>query len=124
MELEELRKQNESQQPEENQEIDLEKYRPRLSQVKEAPAQIQVSKIIRYTIGLIMMAFYIGVGVILLGGFDLGIVAIEQYLYNIDSNGLEWVRWIIGAILVLYGIWRGYRQFKGLDYYSNYRGRE
>ena len=31
------------------------------------------------------------------------------------SGDFEWLRWTAGVVFILYGIFRGYRQFKGID---------
>ncbi len=28
---------------------------------------------------------------------------------------MKWVRWVGGALFTVYGLWRAYRQFKGID---------
>jgi len=52
----------------------------------------------RNIFGIIMILVYIGVGVLFLTGF-------------FESR----LRWVAGGILIAYGIWRGYRQFTGID---------
>lgn len=58
----------------------------------------------RLIFGVFMIIFYVAIGVLILTGtiFDF-------------SGNWEWLRWTAGIILVLYGIWRGYRQFAGTD---------
>ncbi len=34
------------------------------------------------------------------------------------SSDWAWCRYIVGVVLIIYGIFRGYRQYKGIDYYS------
>lgn len=57
----------------------------------------------RAIFGIFMVLFYVGIGVLIL----LGIL-------NFYGDW-EWLRWTAGILLVVYGIWRGYRQFAGLD---------
>lgn len=55
--------------------------------------------------GVIMIIIYIGMGVLLFCG-----------VFNVlFGPGWEWLRWAGGALFILYGLWRGYRQFAGID---------
>ena len=58
--------------------------------------------ILRILFGIMMIVIYVGMGVLML------------------INFFEWdnptVYYSIGTLLVIYGIYRGYRQYKGLDY--------
>lgn len=58
----------------------------------------------RTIFGIIMIVIYIGVGILFFTGFF-------QPLYG----SWEWVRWVAGGIFTVYGIWRAYRQFTGID---------
>ncbi|MCI9606596.1 MAG: hypothetical protein HFJ94_00300 [Muribaculaceae bacterium] len=58
----------------------------------------------RNLFGIIMIIVYIGVGVLFLTGFFAPIY-----------GSWEWLRWVAGGVLIAYGIWRGYRQFTGID---------
>ncbi|MCM1110535.1 MAG: hypothetical protein NC336_04955 [Clostridium sp.] len=58
----------------------------------------------RTLFGIIMIIVYIGVGVLFFIGF-----------FDPLFGEWPWVKWVCGSILVVYGIWRGYRQFAGLD---------
>lgn len=62
-----------------------------------------VPKTMRTVFGIFMILFYLTIGVLILVGV-------------LDFYGdWEWLRWTAGIILVVYGLWRGYRQFTGLD---------
>ncbi len=61
--------------------------------------------IMRIIFGIIMVIVYIGMGALMLLNF-----------FN-WSNPM--ICYAIGGLLVVYGIYRGYRQFKGIDYYNN-----
>lgn len=37
--------------------------------------------------------------------------------FNLVTPPFNYLRWIFAVVFGLYGIYRGYRQFKGLDYY-------
>ena len=57
----------------------------------------------RLVVGIFMILFYVGIGTLILCGV-------------LDFYGdWEWLRWTAGIILIVYGIWRAYRQFKGSD---------
>lgn len=58
----------------------------------------------RNLFGIIMILVYIGVGVLFFVGY-----------FPWFSGSWEWCRWVVGGLLVAYGIWRAYRQFTGLD---------
>lgn len=58
----------------------------------------------RNIFGVIMIIVYVGVGVLFLTGF-----------FNSIVGTWTWLRWVAGILLVVYGIWRGYRQFAGID---------
>lgn len=63
----------------------------------------KANSIMRGFFGLIMIIIYVGMGVLL--------------LINFFSWGPDWavVRYVVGVVLVIYGIWRAYRQIKGID---------
>lgn len=56
--------------------------------------------------GIFMIIVYIGVGILLLCN-----------AFGWDSS-FTWVRIVIGILLIVYGAFRGYRQFAGTDYYN------
>jgi len=62
-------------------------------------------KLMRGIFGVVMMIIFIGMGVLLFCGF----------FNNLFGPGWEWLRWVGGVVFVLYGIFRGYRQFYGID---------
>lgn len=62
------------------------------------------SKIFRAIFGIFMIIVYVGMGVLLLINF-----------FNWESGPWEWLRWTGGCVLIVYGIWRAYRQFTGID---------
>lgn len=60
-------------------------------------------KMMRNIFGIIMIIVYIGMGVLMfVNFFDFG-------------ESWAWVRWTLGGLFILYGMWRGFRQFKGID---------
>lgn len=64
------------------------------------------NKVMRTIFGLIMVVIYIGMGIALLCN-----------AFNWD-NDWAWTRYVVGVVLIIYGGWRAYRQFTGID--SNY----
>lgn len=64
-------------------------------------------KAIGIAFGLFMIVIYVGVGILLIMNF-----------FNWDSS-FTWVRWLIGIVLIIYGIFRGYRQYVGAGSYGN-----
>lgn len=52
--------------------------------------------------GIFMIIVYVGVGVLFLINF-----------FNIT----HWVNIVLGVLFILYGVFRGYRMFAGVDYY-------
>lgn len=60
-------------------------------------------QIMRNVFGIFMIIIYVGMGVLLFINF-----------FRWDAS-FNWVRWVGGSLFILYGIWRAYRQFKGID---------
>lgn len=58
---------------------------------------------IRKVFGIFMIVVYVTMGILLITGY-FGL----KPEFNV-------VRYGGGVLLILYGIWRGYRQFKGID---------
>ncbi len=63
----------------------------------------KANKIMRAIFGIIMIIVYVGMGVLLLINF-----------FNWGGDW-AWTRYVVGVVLVIYGIWRAYRQVKGID---------
>lgn len=61
-------------------------------------------KTARLIFGIFMIIIYVGMGILLLVNF-----------FDWESGSWEWLRWTGGVLLILYGIWRAYRQFAGID---------
>ena len=57
----------------------------------------------RAIFGIIMIVIYVGMGVLLLINF-----------FNWAPD-YDIARYIVGPVLIIYGIWRAYRQVKGID---------
>ena len=60
----------------------------------------QVSRTI---FGIVMIVIYVGMGVLLLINF-----------FNWDGDW-AWTRYVVGIVLIVYGIMRAIRQIKGID---------
>ncbi|MCM1021874.1 MAG: hypothetical protein NC343_06280 [Muribaculum sp.] len=60
--------------------------------------------VMRNIFGVIMIIVYVGMGILFLCGF-----------FNSIVGSWTWLRWVAGVLLVVYGFWRGYRQFSGID---------
>ncbi|MDE7180624.1 MAG: hypothetical protein K2N88_05450 [Muribaculaceae bacterium] len=55
----------------------------------------------RLAFGILMVIVYIGVGLLFI--FDI---------FSIDNAA---VTYVVGGLLCLYGVWRGYRLYKGMN---------
>lgn len=62
---------------------------------------ISFGKIIRITFGILMIAIYLGMGYLMLSNF----FEVPRY-----------VSLSLGILFIVYGIYRGYRLYKGMDY--------
>lgn len=58
----------------------------------------------RNIFGIFMIIVYLGMGVLFFCNF-----------FGFQGSW-AWFRWVGGAMFVAYGIWRGWRQFRGVDY--------
>lgn len=81
---------------------DFEDYRRKMHPEQEkgrsvVPKQGQAVKI---GFAIFMIIVYVGVGILFLINF-----------FNWDSS-FDWARWLIGIVLIIYGIFRCYRQFR------------
>ncbi len=75
--------------------------RPELRDNTMKPTKAQ--NILGTIFGIVMIIIYVGMGVLLLINF-----------FNWE-NDWAWTRYIVGIVLIIYGFWRGYRQYKGID---------
>lgn len=64
----------------------------------------KVPSTMRMVFGLIMIVVYVGMGILLLINF-----------FGWQGELLQWLRIVGGILFIVYGIWRAYRQFKGID---------
>ena len=63
----------------------------------------RTSSILATVFGIFMIFVYVGMGILLFINF-----------FQWDPS-FDWMRWVGGSLLILYGIWRGIRQAKGID---------
>lgn len=61
-------------------------------------------RLMRNIFGIIMVLVFVTVGILCLCGF-----------FPTLTGSFEWLRWVGGVVFIVYGIWRGFRQFKGID---------
>ena len=82
------------------------KYREQMHGTEEEsrPALGGQNKAMRTVFAIIMIIVYIGVGILLLINF-----------FN-WSDSINWIRYIIGIVLIIYGAFRAYRYVAGIDY--------
>lgn len=87
---------------------DFEEYRRQMHREdEEKRAQMTTpKKAIGIAFALFMIVIYVGVGILLIMNF-----------FNWDSS-FTWVRLLIGIVLIIYGIFRAYRQYIGTGYYD------
>jgi cytochrome c biogenesis protein CcdA len=64
---------------------------------------VGIPQVMRNVFGVFMILIYIGMGIL---------VFINFFGW---TPSWYWLRWVGGSLFVLYGIWRGIRQFKGID---------
>ncbi|MDE6206973.1 MAG: hypothetical protein K2M55_04115 [Muribaculaceae bacterium] len=76
---------------------------PERKSSRDAIADGKSNKIMRAIFGAIMVIVYVGMGVLLLINF-----------FGWDGDW-AWTRYVVGIVLVIYGIWRAYRQVSGID---------
>ncbi|MCM1033662.1 MAG: hypothetical protein NC405_07900 [Odoribacter sp.] len=56
--------------------------------------------ILGLTFGIFMVIIYVGMGILLMIDF-----------FGWSGSTWGWMRWIVGPVLVVYGFFRGYRQY-------------
>lgn len=61
------------------------------------------AKVMLAIFGIIMIIVYVGMGVLLL---------INHFGWDGDW---AWTRYVVGVMLIIYGLWRAYRQIAGID---------
>lgn len=61
-------------------------------------------KLWRAIFGIFMIIVYLGMSALFFAGF-----------FDPLYGEWKWCRWVFGGLFGVYGIWRAYRQFKGID---------
>ena len=78
-------------------------YYPQKETRTPAPGENKANNVMRVIFGIIMVIVYVGMGILfLINFFDW-------------SGDWAWTRYVVGSVLAIYGLWRAYRQFKGID---------
>lgn len=87
---------------------DFEAYREKMHPQQEEGRSVVPTpkKAVAVAFGIFMIFVYVGVGVLLL---------INYFNW---TEGWTVPRYIVGIMLIIYGVFRGIRQFTGTDYYS------
>lgn len=75
----------------------------RIGSERYAVPASKTQNIVRAIFGIVMIIIYVGMGVLLLINF-----------FNWDGDW-SWTRYVVGIVLIVYGLWRAYRQYKGID---------
>lgn len=70
---------------------------------READTAPRANTVLRTVFGIIMIIVYVGMGVLLLINF-----------FHWEGDW-SWTRYVVGIMLIIYGLWRAYRQVKGID---------
>lgn len=88
---------------------EFEEYRRRMHREEEAGRSVVPAprRPIAVAFAIFMIIIYVGVGVLFLVNF-----------FKWDPSW-EWARIVIGVLLILYGIFRAYRQIRGAGPYAN-----
>ncbi|MDE6427448.1 MAG: hypothetical protein K2K59_00665 [Muribaculaceae bacterium] len=60
-------------------------------------------KTMRNVFGIFMVLIYVGMGILCFINF-----------FGWDADW-QWLRWVAGTLFVAYGVWRCYRQVKGMN---------
>lgn len=79
-------------------ELDTNKQEQRPSVGRRLPS---TRSILGLTFGIFMILLYVGMGVLFLIDF-----------FHWSDYGWGWMRWILGPVLIVYGFYRGWRQYK------------
>lgn len=70
---------------------------------EELRRDTQPGFVMRTIFGIIMIIVYVGMGVLLLINF-----------FNWGGDW-AWTRYVVGIVLIIYGLWRAYRQYAGIN---------
>ena len=73
------------------------------SRRQEENSDRKPAKVMLAIFGIIMIIVYVGMGVLLLINY-----------FGWDGDW-AWTRYVVGVMLIIYGLWRAYRQIAGID---------
>lgn len=89
-----------------NESEEFQKYREQMhGREEETAPRHQPAKPMRMIFGIFMIIVYIG----------MGILCCTNWFGYPESTGWTVGRWVVGVVLIIYGAWRAYRQFAGID---------
>jgi hypothetical protein len=80
------------------------KYREQMHGEEYEEEQVH-AKPVRIAFGIFMVIVYIG----------MGILCMTNWFNYPETPSWTIGRWIVGTVLVIYGFWRAYRQYAGID---------
>ncbi|CRH72502.1 Uncharacterised protein [Chlamydia trachomatis] len=69
-------------------------------------AESKAMQAVRVFFGIFMILVYLGMAALMVINF-----------FGWNTPPFTQLRWVLAVIFAIYGLYRGYRQFKGLDYY-------
>lgn len=89
---------------------EFQEYRERVHGRDEERANRQVpGKAMRSIFGIFMVIVYVGMGILFMSDWFARVWGFE------GTGAWNVARYVIGIVLIIYGLWRAYRQFKGID---------
>lgn len=86
----------------------FDEYRRKMHPQTEEGREVVPSpkKAMAIAFGIFMIILYVGMGILLIIN-----------IFHWDAS-FTWVRYLIGIVLIIYGIFRAYRYYVGSDYYK------
>ncbi|MCH4155788.1 MAG: hypothetical protein LKF31_05730 [Muribaculaceae bacterium] len=84
-------------------EQEKDKYSDDVSQMVKNDTMAGVPGKMKIVFGIFMVCIYIGMALLLLTDFFRPILPVV------------WIRYSLAALFMIYGLWRGYRQIKGMN---------
>lgn len=67
-------------------------------------ASASTPAVMKKVFGIFMVLIYFGMGGLTIGGF-----------FDILFGSWHWMKWALGGLFIVYGVWRAYRYFTGRD---------
>ena len=67
-------------------------------------ASADTPAVMKKVFGVFMVLIYFGMGGLTIGGF-----------FDILFGSWHWMKWALGLLFIVYGVWRAYRYYKGRD---------